>query len=123
MKSFLNFLKRVFFGSDSDNKKEIVLTEEQKEKIRKRGNCPFHGFMLLPGGFFVDSAGNGCGPSGEMRPCGMGVADWSNCSWNIPENMEILSKTTIFPDELKLSRDISVPEWIKMFKEVRNSST
>gem|GEM_PF-2281678 len=121
MKSIINFFRKMFSAFNSKQKEKIVLTEEQKERIKKRGNCPFFGFIHLSG-YFADSDGNGCGPSGEMRPCRMGIADWSNCSYNTLENVEILSELTIFPKELNSSEGILVSDWMKIFEEVRGSS-
>ena len=52
----------------------------------------------------------------------MGIADWSNCSYNTLENVEILSELTIFPKELNSSEGILVSDWMKIFEEVRGSS-
>lgn len=122
MKKIINFLREFFLWKNKIQNLSVRLTEEQKKEIRKRANCPFRGFMLLPGMQFVDSSGNGCGPSGEMRPCKMDFADWLNCSWNTSENIEILSWGIIYPKELNLPRGISVPDWMKIFDEVRASN-
>lgn len=93
--------------------------------IRKdRPDCPFYGFTSYFG-FMIDTGGNGCGLTGEHKPCLMEMKnekpEWDDCSYkNIFSEEQLLSlcsETRIIPREWQPTHGnwdgVSMQEWIE----------